>query len=171
MRRGVLLALLLALAPAPSTAQVAVPGEGELEVLGTFDYDWSIRNAEGVEVPLETLRGEVLVVNFWATWCAPCVAELGSFERLQRQLEAADAGVRFLYVSPEDPGQVEDFADRHGYELDLVTEARRAPDALGELVLPTTFVIDREGRIVLRHRGASDWAQPEVVAFLFSLGG
>jgi peroxiredoxin len=170
VRRGVLLALLLALAPAPSTAQVAVPGKGGLEVLGTFDYDWSIRTAEGEEVELESLRGEVLVVNFWATWCAPCVAELGSFERLEAQLEAADARVRFLYVSPEDPGQVEGFADRYGYELDLVTEARRAPDSLGDLVLPTTFVVDRKGRILLRHRGASDWAQPEIAAFLFSLG-
>lgn len=140
-----------------------------LAVVGPFDYDWSIRTEAGVEVPLAAYRGEVLVVNFWATWCAPCVAELGSFERLERKLRERGTAVRFLYVSPEDPRQVEAFARRYGHGLDLVTEARRAPASLGDLVLPTTFVVNPAGEIVLRHRGASDWALPAVVQFLSAL--
>jgi len=150
-----------------------------VEVLGTFDHDWSVRTADGVEVPLEAYRGDVLVVNFWATWCAPCVAELGSFERLigmlgEHAVGPSDEGggdpdaarIRFLFVSPEDPEQVERFGRRYARGLELVTEARRAPPSLGELVLPTTLVVAPGGEIVLRHRGASEWAQPDVAHFL-----
>lgn len=140
-----------------------------LAIVGTFDYDWSVRGADGQEVDVATFHGEVLVVNVWATWCAPCVAELGSFERLGQALGNLGADVRLVLVSPESPEVVAEFARRHDFDLDLVTEGRRMPDSLGELVLPTTFVVDREGRIVLRHRGASDWAQPSILAFLRSL--
>lgn len=170
-RIGVAGAALLAAFASPwaSPAAAQPPSLDTLEVLGAFDYDWSVRTADGVERPMRDLRGEVLVVNVWATWCAPCVAELGSFERLGRALDNLDADVRLVFVSPEDPETVAAFAERHGFELDLVTEARRIPSSLGELVLPTTFVVDRRGRIVLRHRGASEWAQPGVVAFLRAL--
>jgi len=125
--------------------------------------------ADGTEVDLESLRGEVLVVNFWATWCAPCVAELDSFERLEARLAERGAAVRFLYVSPETPEVVEPFGKRHAPSLDLVTEGRRAPASLGDLVLPTTFVVNRAGEIVMKHRGASDWALPAVAEFLAGL--
>lgn len=184
---------LLALAPSAVAGQTAGSGTrpateaqlpGGVEVLGTFDYDWSVRTADGVEVPLEAYRGDVLVVNFWATWCAPCVAELGSFERLIGMLDSDAAGasdegggdpeaarVRFLFVSPEAPEQVERFGRRYAPGLELVTEARRAPPSLGEMVLPTTLVVAPGGGIVLRHRGASEWAQPDVARFLRALAG
>ncbi len=178
-RLGAALPAALALCLGAAAALAGQGGEGPagaaLEVVGPFDYDWSVRTAAGEEVPLTSYRGEVLVVNFWATWCAPCVAELGSFARLEDRLEARGTDVRFVYVSPEDPEQVERFARRYGrqngWPPDLVTEARRAPSSLGQLVLPTTFVVNREGDIVLRHRGASDWALPGVVDFLVALAG
>lgn len=154
----------------PGTAELqAQAATDALEVLGAFDYDWSVRTAKGEEIALETFRGEVLVVNFWATWCVPCVAELESFERLEAELDGRDAQVRFLYVSPERPDLVEDFHRRHARNLDLVTEVRRAPPSLGDLVLPTTFVVNRAGEIVLRHRGASDWGLTAVADFLSAL--
>lgn len=170
-------ALLLGCAPRSSPAPGPPPGEtveppaavalDGLEVHGDFDFDWRVRTADGLEVPLERFRGRVIVLNLWATWCPPCVAELGSFERLARALESTD--VVILPVSPEEPSAVRSFLQRHGPGLPLLTEATRAPSSLGPLVLPTTFVVDRAGRIVLRHRGASRWDDPAVVAFLTAL--
>lgn len=159
----------IVLAP-PGGARGQEPSiERELEVVGMFDPDWSVRRPDGMEIPLNRWEGEVLVVNFWATWCPPCVAELGSFARLESELDARGARVRFLLVSPEDPEVVAEFERRHDIGIELLTEARRAPDSLGEIVLPTTFVVDRRGRIVLKHRGASDWGDPAVVDFLSAL--
>ncbi len=162
--------------PVSSVAQDArgpttSPLPDSLEVVGAFDYDWSVRTAAGDEVELSEYRGEVLVVNLWATWCPPCVAELGTFERLRQALGNLGSEVKVLLVSPEEPDLVREFAARQDLKGDLVTEARRMPESLGDLVLPTTFVVDRAGRIVLRHRGASDWAQPEILAFLRALAG
>jgi len=172
---GGLLTLMLVM-PVSSAAQdprvpTASPLPDSMEVVGAFDYDWSVWTAAGDEVELSEYRGEVLVVNLWATWCPPCVAELGTFERLRQALDNLGSGVKLLLVSPEEPDLVREFAARQGLAGDLVTEARRMPESLGDLVLPTTFVVDRAGRIVLRHRGASDWAQPEVLAFLRALEG
>jgi peroxiredoxin len=145
----------------------AVPTSDRFDVHGAFDYGWSVRTPDGRVRPLDDYRGRVLVLNVWATWCPPCVAELASLEALAAAV--ADLDVDVLLVSPEDPGTVATFAARHGYDLPLLTEDRRVPQSLGPLVLPTTFVVDRDGRIVLRHRGAADWSDPAVTAFVRAL--
>lgn len=142
---GAVLALLL-------TASV-VQAQEQLPV-GAFR--WAIRPIGGEEVRLERFRGEVLFVNLWASWCRPCVAELRSIERLRESLGGVD-GVRFVMVSPEGERSVLKFLRRNAYDLPFYTEAQRMPPAFGLRALPTTFIVDRRGRLVLVHRGAADW--------------
>lgn len=130
------------------------------------DPDWELRTLEGEELTLGELRGRPVFVNMWATWCPPCVAELASIERLSRALEGE---VRFLLVSPEEPGVVERFARRQQMAVSPVLEATLAPEALGVEALPHTAILDSSGRLVIRHRGATDWDTPEVEALLRSL--
>lgn len=96
-------------------------------------------------------RGQVVVVNVWATWCPPCVAETPGFVRLSREFEG---DVLFLGLSHDaDPADVRAFAARHGVPYPLLVGpplAGRPPDAH---VLPTTYVIDRAGRVRMRHEG------------------
>lgn len=128
----------------------------------------AFRTLAGADVTFADFRGQVLLVNFWATWCAPCVKEMPALERLH--LELADEGLAVLAVSQDRDGAavVEPFLAR----IDL----RQLPiyldpnGALGRDFavkgLPTTFVIDREGRVVAGLVGPAEWDSPEALAFL-----
>lgn len=145
----------------------AVPGVAAQGRVPLADYGWAVRPLEGEEVRLDQFRGEVLFINLWATWCRPCVAELESIERLRSSVEIE--GVRFLMVSPESERQIQGFLRRHPYELTFYTESQRMPPAFGLRALPTTFIVDRGGRIVVIHRGAADWDTDRVRALLAGL--
>lgn len=131
---------------------------------GNADYDWILRRLNGNEVKLEEFRGQVLFINMWATWCEPCVQELESIQDLMASPAARE--VVFVLVSPEDPEPVERFLRIHGYDLPVFLEVQDMPPAFGLEVLPTTWIVDRDGRIVLKHRGIADWNQSEVAELL-----
>lgn len=96
-------------------------------------------------------RGEVVVLNVWATWCPPCVVETPGFVDLQREF-AGD--VQFLGISQDDdPEAVRAFAERHEIPYPLLVGRPLAGAAPPTEVLPTTFVIDRRGRVRMRHEG------------------
>jgi hypothetical protein len=88
-----------------------------------------------------------------------------------QSVEARGIDVTFLFVSPEELDVATDFVEDNGWELPFAVEVRRAPPSLGDLVLPTTFIVNPAGGIALRHRGATDWNQPEVIDLLDSLDG
>lgn len=138
-----------------------------LMVYGRADYTWTLRTLEGERVPLEKYRGRVLFINMWASWCLPCVAEMESIQQLRDSLRGSE--VEFLLVSPEEAEPVERFLKRYGYALPVFLEAGEMPEAFGLRALPTTYVVDRSGNIVLKHRGATDWDDAAVRAFLSRL--
>lgn len=174
---GVLLLFLSACAPPvgstgsgprePAPARSLVPDSAGIVVHGRADYDWTIRTPQGERVRLEAYRGRVLFINMWASWCAPCVAEMASIQRLHDSLRGTE--VEFLLVSPEAPEPVMRFLRRYEYDLPVFLEVGDMPNAFGLRALPTTFVVDRSGNIVLKHRGAAEWDDPAVRAFLRAL--
>ena len=120
---------------------------------------------EGDTIALADLRGSVLVVNLWATWCHPCVKELPSLERLQAML--GDEGLRVLAINvdrlPEARAaeEVARFMDEIGVELTVLLDpAGRAETVFGAMGLPTTVVIGRDGGLAYRRLGAGDWDLP-----------
>lgn len=124
--------------------------------------------AEGSSLTLGNFKGKVLLVNLWATWCAPCVEEMPDLDRLQATLGGADFQV--LAVSSDRGGakQVQPFYDRLGLKnlpvyLDPKTELTRA---LGTKGLPTSILIDREGRMVGQLVGAAKWDSPDALALI-----
>ena len=160
---------------APVEADAAAGGtSGTADALPVPDPGWRIHPLGGGETTLGELRGSPVFVNLWATWCPPCVAEIGSIGRLAEAVRRAGHGdVRFLLVSAEEAATVRDFARRRLPELPdgvtLALEGSLAPEAFGELVLPTTVILDADGRMVLRHRGAAAWDDPAVVKLLAGL--
>lgn len=106
---------------------------------------------DGGTARLADAAGEVVVVNVWATWCPPCVIETPGFVDLAEEFEG---DVRFFGISlDEDPAAVRAFAERHGVPYRLLVGPNRAGPPLDAPLLPTTYVIDRRGRVRMRHEG------------------
>lgn len=138
--------------------------DAALETYGEADYGWTIRPLDGRETTLQSYRGEVLFINMWASWCTPCVRELGSIERLRERL--GDTDVRFLIVAAEGERPVRRFLRRYQYDLPFYLEISRIPATFGLRGLPTSWVVDPHGRIVLLRHGEAVWDTDEVEAFL-----
>jgi thiol-disulfide isomerase/thioredoxin len=127
---------------------------------------WGGRYAEGRETRFEAFRGRALVVNFWATWCPPCVAEMPSLDRLHAQVSRD--GIEVLALSSDRGGraQVEPFYQRTAIRnLGIWLDPRGAAGrALGLRGLPTTLLLDRRGLEVARLEGEAEWDHPQMVA-------
>lgn len=118
------------------------------------DFRWTVADARtGELIDLSDYRGEVVVLNFWATWCPPCRVEKPAINRLHQDME--DEGLKVLAVSlQESPQTVVDYLDSHGYELRTAIVSGAPPSPLDVSVVPTTYVINRRGEVVLKQVGA-----------------
>jgi peroxiredoxin len=124
----------------------------------------------GEEVDRESYRGRVVLVNFWATWCPPCVEEMPSLERLYRTL--GPEGLVVLGVSvDEDGGALQDFVQRARVTFPILRDpgGRKAAAAWRTTGWPETFVIDGTGRIVRKIVGPARWDTPEAIAWFRGL--
>jgi thiol-disulfide isomerase/thioredoxin len=134
---------------------------------GRWDYVMAATDLAGAPIAFADFAGEVLVLNFWATWCAPCVAEMPALERLHEATE--DLGVRFACVTREPSDVVRPFVRKRGMRLPVFLLAGEPPECFRSRAIPATFVLDRSGRIALRHFGAAAWDDGAVVDFVRGL--
>jgi thiol-disulfide isomerase/thioredoxin len=125
-------------------------------------------NRQGEAVSLADFRGNVVLLNVWATWCAPCRREMPTLDRLQATLGGPDFQVVALSVDRKGLPVVQEFYAELGLETlpMYVDEAGAAQRALNVLGLPTTLLLDREGNEVGRLLGPAEWDSPEMMAFL-----
>ncbi|CAA7626813.1 Thiol-disulfide isomerase and thioredoxins [Candidatus Terasakiella magnetica] len=130
-----------------------------------------IRDGEGKPAGLETLKGRAVLLNLWASWCMPCVAEMPALDRLKTSVAAK--GIEVVALSLDRGGKltvVNTYARLGIKSLDIRTdEARSAAEKLDAPALPVTLLIDREGREVARYVGAAEWEGPEAASLLDAL--
>ena len=127
------------------------------------DYNWSLSQLNAKEINFSQSKGKVSLINFWATWCPPCVAEMPSFQKIYD-----DYGdkVDFYFVTSEKPEKVEKFMVKNGYTLPIFIQSYKAPDALESNALPTTYLLSKTGEIVIDETGAADWNSKKMRALL-----
>lgn len=125
-------------------------------------------DADGATVRLSEFRGRVVLVNFWATWCAPCVREMPSLARLQERLGGPEFTVVAVSEDREGREVVVPFVNKHGLAgLPVYYDGSgTASRALGVTGIPTSLLIDRRGREVGRLQGAAEWDAPDALALI-----
>ncbi len=119
----------------------------------------------GGEFDLASQRGKIVVLNFWATWCPPCVAEMPSLERLHRAL--APEGLSVVTVSAdEDEAELRRFVSEQALTLPVLKDpgGRVAASAYRTTGYPETFILDRDGRLLQHVVGPAEWDLPEKLA-------
>ncbi|MFN7640873.1 MAG: TlpA family protein disulfide reductase [bacterium] len=115
---------------------------------------------------LEALRARVVVLNFWATWCPPCRAEMPSLQQLAQSYAPDTLQVLALNVG-ESPARIVQYLRSSGLQLNVLLDPmKEAARAWGASVLPTTILIDPEGRPRQRVRGELDWSGREAMALV-----
>jgi cytochrome c biogenesis protein CcmG/thiol:disulfide interchange protein DsbE len=136
--------------------------------VGSPAKDFSLRDSDR-SVNLAQFRGQVLVLNFWATWCPPCEEELPSLMRMQDRLRAR--GVTVLGVSIDVDGDAyHRFLQQRGVNFMTIRDPeQKIPTQYGTTGWPETYIIDRQGVLRRKFVGAVDWTSPEVVDYLSKL--
>jgi peroxiredoxin len=125
---------------------------------------FKLTDLSGDPVSLADLRGKVVFLNIWATWCAPCREEMPSMEKLYQRLHGNKSFV-MLAVSQDTSSRAEvaAYVEKHGYHFDVLLDPKNSvAEAYKVTGVPETFIIDSGGRIVAHHSGAFDWSQPEI---------
>lgn len=117
-------------------------------------YDWSLVNLQGEAVNLNDSRGRVAIINLWATWCPPCIAEMPSFQKLY---ESYGEKIDFYFITSEKEERVKPFLQKKAYTLPVYQPLTAGPLALQSNSLPTTFVLSKKGEIVVNTTGAANW--------------
>ena len=136
--------------------------------IGSVAPDFTVQDGHN-KVTLSQFRGQVVVLNFWATWCPPCVEEMPSLVDMQRRMKAK--GVTVLAVSVDvDENAYRQFIKDHNVNLLTARDPDQKSSGLyGTFKFPETYVIDRNGVMRRKFIGAVDWTEPEVTDFLGKL--
>ena len=126
--------------------------------------DFALPRLGGGEISLRELRGKVVLVNFWASWCAPCEQEMPAMEHLHAKLAAR--GFELVAISVDDDASaVARFRERLGLSFPIALDPqKRISGRYQSFRYPESFLIDREGVLIARYIGERDWDAPEYVA-------
>ena len=139
--------------------------EGSAPADNSLAADFTLRDLDGKLHKLSDYRGKVVFLNFWATWCPPCRAEIPSMERLNEVLSSKDF-VMLAINTDENIKDLEAFVKETPHNFSVLSDADGKIQKLYKVFkFPETFVIDRQGRIVEHIVGARDWSSTEALKF------
>ena len=136
--------------------------------IGSDAPDFTVHDSDH-SVTLSQFRGQVVVLNFWATWCPPCIEETPALVRMQARMKDRGVVVFAVSIDADDTAYHKFLKD---YSVNMVTvrdEARKASNLYGTFGWPESYVIDRHGVIRRKFIGAVDWTSPEITDYLGKL--
>jgi peroxiredoxin len=129
--------------------------------------DFSLEGLNVKRVQLSALKGNVILLNFWATWCDPCKDEMPSMEALYQRYRERDFVLLAISVEERNPEPARRFIQKHRYRLPVLLDpAGKTLDLFEIHRLPATVIIDKKGRIIGKAIGPRDWNSPEVFSLI-----
>ncbi len=127
---------------------------------------WQLKSLAGKRVALGDFKGKVVFLNFWASYCGPCVNEMAGVKRLADSLR--NENVAFVLAARDDEPHVREFLRKHSIDLPIYLASGGAPD-MPAVAIPANYILDRRGLVVFQHIGAAAWDTDSARAFLRSL--
>lgn len=129
-------------------------------------FQYAVQNVGGQSKQIAIGTGKVAFISYWATWCPPCIAELPGIQELY-----TDYGdrVEFVLLTQETPEKVQRFISKKGYDVPVYIPQMQAPEILQENSIPTNYIIDKKGTIIIKETGAADWNSAKVRTLLDEL--
>ncbi len=131
--------------------------------LNADDYLFSFEDKEGEILTISDYSGEVLFINFWATWCPPCRAEMPSIQRLYNEFHNK---VNFLMITGEKPDPVIRYLEQYNYSFPVFFQRAHLTSSFKVSAIPHTYIIDRKGNTILSKTGAAKWDAEEFKEYL-----
>jgi thiol-disulfide isomerase/thioredoxin len=131
----------------------------EQKQLSGRDLQWQLSTLNGKMTTFGQLQDKPVLLNIWATWCPPCVAELPSLEKLYK-----DYGdkVHFVFLAEDHPGKVKAFLEKRNLDIPVYFSASQRPFLLKSGSIPTTFILDKNAVIRVKKTGAMDWNSSKI---------
>jgi len=120
---------------------------------------WKLRDLDGNEINYIETKDKVVFVNLWATWCPPCIAE---FQGIQDLYDDYKDKVTFVMVSNESPKTIQKFLSKKGYNIQIYNPLTNYPKEFNPGSIPRTYIIDKQGHIVVDKKGAANWNSDKV---------
>ena len=131
--------------------------------------DLKFKDQNGKTIALNELKGKVVFLNFWATWCPPCLAEMPSINKLYQQYKNNGDVVFILLDADSDFEKANGYMKAKKYDMPVYQMASNVPEQIFAGSLPTTVVFDKKGRLSFKHEGAANYHSKKFVAFIEKL--
>lgn len=129
---------------------------------------YKLIDPQGNVIDVSRVKNKVLIINYWATWCPPCIAEMPSFQELYHKYKN-NRNYMFLFIAQDSPERVEKFIKKNDYDLPVYFERSPPPERLKSESLPTTYILNKRGEVVVHKTGALDWNSKRIIRILDQL--
>lgn len=137
----------------------------EDENLPDASYNFSLVDPEGQVVPFDQFKDKVVFINFWATWCPPCIAEMPDIQQLYEEVNSKD--IVFAMISLDDSMvKAKEFIQKKGFTFPVYQLNAALPQVYASQSIPTTFVLSPEGKVVSKHKGMANYNNKKFRNFL-----
>lgn len=131
--------------------------------------DLIFQDQKGKTVSLSSLKGKVVFINFWATWCPPCIQEMPSINKLKQSFNGNDHIVFLMVDVDANIKKSTGFMEKNQYDLPVYVPASEIPPSFLGDAIPTTVILDKKGNLIARMEGGRDYADPQMVTALNAL--
>lgn len=124
-----------------------------------ISYKWELIDKQGHILNFEDAKGKVTLVNFWATWCPPCIAEMPSLQKLYNDYNGK---IEFMFVTDDEFDIINSFLEKHNYTFNIYRPISEYKDIFEVKSIPRTFLIDQKGNIIIDKTGAANWNSEKI---------